>query len=105
MIIRTLVLAGTTWFAGAALAAGQSQSDGNDGASQGLAIGQHPKLLQVTRQTNAGAGNGGEFYRVCSFTGKAHNMCSLADRDPGNSQLHNQSPECDVIGCEFDPGR
>lgn len=73
------------------------------GTPQGLAVGQNAKLLQITRDTNAGAGNGGEFYRVCDPK-RAHKMCSTTDRDPGNSQMHNQSPECDIVKCEFDPG-
>lgn len=104
MTIRTLILCGAALLGGASAAAqaGPGHANGND-AHPGLAIGQDPKLLQTTRDTNAGAGNGGEFYRVCRFTGRAHGMCSLEDRDPGNSQQHNESPECDVIRCDFDP--
>ncbi len=83
----------------------------NPNNGQGLAIGQSPKLLQMTRDSNAGAGNGGEFIKVkgsFSVIGcSAHNMsgCSstkYVEIDPGNSGAHNQSPECDLIGCVFD---
>lgn len=103
MMMRALVLSGISLLGGIATVVQAGQNNPNGSANPGLAIGQNPKLLQITRETNAGAGNGGEFYRVCSFTGRAHNMCSMEDRDPGNSQQHNQSPECDVIRCEFDP--
>lgn len=105
MMIRALILSGAALLGGAvpAVQAGQANANGKDGAHPGLAVGQDPKLLQITRETNAGAGNGGEFYRVCGFTGRAHGMCSMEDKDPGNSQLHNESPECDVVRCEFDP--
>ena len=84
----------------------------NPNNGQGLGIGQDPKLLQMTRDANAGAGNGGEFIRVkgsFSVIGcSAHNMSGCfstkyVEIDPGNSGAHNQSPECDVIGCVFDP--
>lgn len=105
MIIRALILCAATALAGTVpavhAASGNAQGDGR--ANPGLAIGQDPRLLQTTRDTNAGAGNGGELYWTCSFTGRAHNMCSLDDRDPGNSGLHNQAPECDSLFCEFDP--
>lgn len=69
---------------------------------QGLAVGQNDKLLQTTRDSNAGAGNGGEFQRVCNPK-RAHRMCSMVENDPGNSQQRNQSPECDIVQCVFDP--
>lgn len=81
---------------------------------QGLAIGQNAKLLQMTRDANAGAGNGGEFIKVkgsFSVIGcSAHNMSGCfstkyVEIDPGNSAAHNQSPECDLIGCVFDPNQ
>lgn len=72
------------------------------GTPQGLAVGQNAKLLQITRDTNAGAGNGGEFYRVCNPK-RAHKMCSTVDMDPGNSAQNNQSPECEIVNCNFDP--
>lgn len=105
MMIRSLILAGVILLGGtiSTVHAGQGNANAYGGSHQGLAVGQNPKLLQTTRDTNAGAGNGSEFYRTCSFTGRAHNMCLIEDRDPGNSQWHNQSPECDVIYCEFDP--
>lgn len=68
----------------------------------GLAVGQDAKLLQTTRDANAGAGNGGEFQRVCNPK-RAHRMCSMVENDPGNSQQHNESPECDIVQCAFDP--
>ena len=79
---------------------------------QGLAIGQSPKLLQMTRVANAGVGNGGEFIRVkgsFSVIGcSSHNMAGCfspkyVEIDPGNSGTHNQSQECDFFGCVFDP--
>ena len=86
----------------------------NPNNGQGLAIGQSPKLLQMTRDSNAGAGNGGEFIKVkgsFSVIGcGAHGMGMLGcfsskyvEIDPGNAGPHNQSPECDLIGCVFDP--
>ena len=86
---------------------GKPQNDG-----QGLAIGQSPKQLQMTRDSNAGAGNGGEFIKVKGsfsiFGCSAHNMSgcfswTYDEIDPGNAGQHNQSPECDLIGCVFDP--
>lgn len=101
-ILAAAALLGSTV---SAVHAGQGNPHRSGTSSNGLAIGQNPKLLQITRDTNAGVGNGSEFYWRCSFTGRAHNMCSREDLDPGNSNLHNQSPECDVIACDFDPGR
>ena len=84
----------------------------NPNNGQGLAIGQNPKLLQMTRDANAGAGNGGEFIVVkgsFSVIGcNPHNMSSCfspkyVEIDPGKSGAHNQSPECDLVGCAFDP--
>ncbi|NJD25674.1 MAG: hypothetical protein FIB06_09760 [Betaproteobacteria bacterium] len=82
------------------------QSASNPG--KGLAIGQNPKLLQYTRDSDAGAGNGNDLVRSCKFNfgGSAHNMaamCTSQEIDPGNSHDHNQSPECDYIKCAFDP--
>jgi hypothetical protein len=80
----------------------------------GLSIGQNAKLLQMTRDANAGAGNGGEFIKVkgsFSIIGcSAHNMSSCfsskyVEIDPGNSGDRNQSAECDLIGCVFDPNQ
>jgi hypothetical protein len=72
--------------------------------AQGLAVGQNPKLLQDTRTSDAGAGNGGEFVRVCNIRGgRAHRMCSYQEIDPGSSGENNQSPECNEINCTFDP--
>lgn len=88
----------------------QTQSKPNPG--QGLAIGQNQKLLQMTRDSNAGAGNGGEFVvvkRSFSIIGcNPHDMASCfkttyAEIDPGNSGSHNESPECAAYGCTFDP--
>jgi hypothetical protein len=75
---------------------------------KGLAVGQNPKLLQYTRDSDAGAGNGNDLVRSCKFNfgGSAHNMaamCTSQEIDPGNSYDHNQSPECDYIKCTFDP--
>ncbi len=79
---------------------------------KGLAVGQNPKLLQSTRDSNAGAGNGGEFIKVkgsFSVIGcSAHNMSGCfsskyVEIDPGNAGQHNQSPECDYLNCTFDP--
>jgi len=65
-------------------------------SGQGLAVGQDPKLLATTRMSNAGAGNGGEFVK-CDKKG-----CEKeTDVDPGNSGIHNESPECDFIKCEI----
>ncbi|NJD36618.1 MAG: hypothetical protein FIA96_17635 [Betaproteobacteria bacterium] len=84
----------------------------NPNNGPGLAIGLNSKLLQMTRDANAGAGNGGEFIKVKgSFSAigcGAHNMSgcftsTYVEIDPGNSGVHNQSPECDLIGCIFDP--
>lgn len=84
----------------------------NPNNGQGLAIGQDSKLLQMTRDANAGAGNGGEFIKVkgsFSVIGcNPHNISSCfsskyVEIDPGNAGVHNQSPECDLIGCVFDP--
>lgn len=79
--------------------------------AQGLAVGQNPKLLLQTRTSDAGAGNGGEFgKKKCSynFGAGAHDMasafvCSAPEFDPGNSQEHNQSPECEILNCSFGP--
>lgn len=105
MMIRAFMLSGAAVLAGMVLQVQAGQSPSNGHTPQGLAVGQHPKLLQITRDTNAGVGNGSELYRSCSFTGSAHNMhnlCSDQDRDPGNSQQHNQSPECDdALFCDF----
>ena len=78
------------------------------GPGKGLAIGQNPKLLQNTRDSNAGAGNGADLVRSCKidFGGRAHNMslkCTVQEIDPGNSHDHNQSPECNYVNCTFDP--
>lgn len=101
MTVRTFVLSAAAMLGCMASVAHAAQSGGHD--PQGLAIGQNAKLLQDTRDTNAGIGNGSELYRTCSFTGSAHNMCSVQDRDPGNSQRHNQSPECDdAMFCDAD---
>jgi uncharacterized membrane protein len=75
---------------------------------KGLAVGQNPKLLQYTRDSDAGAGNGNDLVRSCKidFGGGAHHMkmnCTSQEIDPGNSHDHNQSPECDYIRCTFDP--
>lgn len=75
---------------------------------KGLAVGQDPKLLQSTRDSNAGAGNGSDLVRSCriDFGGGGHKMkmiCTVQEIDPGNSLGHNQSPECDYVGCTFDP--
>lgn len=79
---------------------------------QALAIGQNAKLLRMTRDANAGAGNGGEFISVpggFSVVGcSAHNITgcfstTYVEIDPGNSGANNQSPECDLFGCVFDP--
>lgn len=75
---------------------------------KGLAVGQNPKLLQSTRDSNAGAGNGGDLVRSCKidFGSGAHNIkmnCTVQEIDPGNSHDHNQSPECDYVNCTFGP--
>ena len=75
---------------------------------KGLAVGQNPKLLQNTRDSNAGAGNGGESIRSCriDFGGGAHNMkmnCTAQEIYPGNSHEHNLSPECDYVDCTLNP--
>lgn len=101
MMIRVLTLCSAAMLGG--LAAQVQAGPSGSHAPQGLAIGQNAKLLQMTRETNAGVGNGSELYRTCSFTGSAHNMCATQDRDPGNSQQHNQSPECDdALFCDSD---
>lgn len=97
--------------AGLCLAA-EAEPGKNPNNGQGLAIGQDSRLLQMTRDANAGAGNGGEFIKVkgsFSVIGcGAHNMSGCfsskyVEIDPGNSAANNQSPECDLIGCLFDP--
>ena len=107
-ILNTLLLVAAASLCAPVIAQpGKNQNNG-----QGLAIGQDPKLLQMTRDSNAGAGNGGEFIKVkggFSVIGcSAHNISSCfatkyVEIDPGNSGAHNQSPECDLIGCIFDP--
>lgn len=104
MMVRTFMLSAAAILGCMASTAQAVQPDSR--GPQGLAIGQNANLLQDTRDTNAGVGNGSELYRTCSFTGSAHNMnglCSNQDRDPGNSQQHNQSPECDdALFCDSD---
>jgi hypothetical protein len=76
--------------------------------AKGLAVGQNPKLLQNTRDSNAGAGNGGEFVRSSriDFGSGAHNIkmrCTAQEIDPGNSHEYNKSPECDYVECTLYP--
>jgi hypothetical protein len=76
--------------------------------SNGLAIGKNPKLLQSTRDSNAGAGDGSDIVKSCKidFSSGAHKMkmaCTVQEIDPGNSHDRNQSPECDYVNCTFDP--
>lgn len=104
MMVRTFMLSAVAMLGCIGSLALAAQPGGHD--PRGLAVGQNAKLLQITRDTNAGLGNGSELYRKCSFTGSAHNMnglCSYQDRDPGNAQQHNQSPECDdALFCDSD---
>ena len=54
------------------------------GNGNGLALGQDRKLLVITRASNAGIGNGGEFGKT-----------ETDDADPGNSGDHNQAADED----------
>lgn len=74
----------------------QTGNDGNN-PGQGLAVGQDPLLLKITRESDAGAGNGGEFLLKNCAPGRKRCQKSKFDSDPGNSGKHNQSPECDYI--------
>ncbi len=104
---RKLTVAAMTLF----LALGAAPSLAQQAATKpgnGLAVGQNPKLLQSTRDSNAGAGNGADLVRSCKidFSSGAHGMkfvCTVQEIDPGNSHDHNQSPECDYLNCSFDP--
>jgi hypothetical protein len=54
------------------------------GNGNGLALGQNPKLLAITREANAGIGNGAEIGKT-----------EADDADPGNAGSHNQAADED----------